>query len=124
METWVSVKLFSYLISLIIEHSSTILSIRNSISRHVRVRGSIESWLLAEKQIKKCDKIDASKEMDGVLCYYSELAGAVWDERQWEEDMDSGFIASHVVSLVRMACEVLRGTGAQCNEKLNAIFAY
>nr|POF04719.1 hypothetical protein CFP56_79340 [Quercus suber] len=93
-------------------------SIRNSILRHVRVRGSIESWFLAEKQIKKCGKIDASKVMDGVLCYYryyeivvhdimfvwyfsvvavfglrtiSELAGAVspvWDERQWEEDMD------------------------------------
>jgi len=45
-------------------------SIRNSILRHVRVRGSIESCLLAKKQIKKCDKIDASKVMDGVLCYY------------------------------------------------------
>jgi len=46
---------------------------------------------------------------DAVFCLrtISELAGVVWDERQWEEDMESGFIVSHVVSLVIMACEVL-----------------
>lgn len=72
--------------------------IRISILRHVRVSGSAESWLLAEKQnvlkqlsrqmcsstvtcpdqimdrviglVKKFDKIDASKVMNGILYYY------------------------------------------------------
>ena len=73
-------------------------SIRISVLRHVRVSGSAESWLLAEKQnvlkrlsrqmcsstvtcpdqimdrviglVKKFDKIDASKVMNGILYQY------------------------------------------------------